>query len=56
MSDMNLTQSEADALIAIEKHRVSDERSYFPMSGESLSLPLQFMIAVIPGLCAESSD
>ena len=41
MSDMNLTQSEADALIAIEKHRVSDERSYFPMSGESLSLPLQ---------------
>ena len=41
MSDLNLTQAEADALIAMEKHRVSDERSDFPMNGQSLSLPLQ---------------
>jgi hypothetical protein len=41
MSDLKLTQPEADALIAMEKHRVSDERSDFPMNGESLSLPLQ---------------
>jgi hypothetical protein len=41
MSDLNLTQPEADALIAMEKHRVSDERSDFPMNGQSLSLPLQ---------------
>ncbi len=41
MSDMNLTQAEADALIAMEKHRVSDERSDFPMNGQSLSLLLQ---------------
>lgn len=41
MSDMILTQAEADALIAMEKHRMSDERSNFPLSGQSLSLPLQ---------------
>lgn len=41
MTDNNLTQSEADALIAMEKHRVSDEGNDFPMQGESLSLPLQ---------------
>lgn len=41
MSDMNLTQAEADALIAMEKHRIGDERSDFPMNGQSLSLPLQ---------------
>lgn len=41
MSDLNLTQAEADALIAMEMHRVSDERNDFPMNGQSLSLPLQ---------------
>jgi hypothetical protein len=41
MADINLTQPEADALIAMEKHRVSDERSDFPMNGQSLSLMLQ---------------
>ena len=41
MSDLNLTQAEADALIAMEKHRVSDERNDFPMNGQSLSLMLQ---------------
>lgn len=41
MADLNLTQTEADALIAMEKHRVDDERYDFPMGGESLVLPLQ---------------
>ena len=41
MAGINLTQAEADALIAMEKHRVSDERSDFPMNGQSLSLTLQ---------------
>lgn len=41
MADLNLTQAEADALIAMEKHRVSDERHDFPMGGESLVVPLQ---------------
>ena len=27
MADINLTQAEADALIAMEKHRVTDERT-----------------------------
>jgi hypothetical protein len=43
MADMNLTQPEADALIAMEKHRVSDERSDFPMNGQSFRLLLQSM-------------
>ena len=41
MADMNLTQAEADALIAMAKHRVNEERSDFPMGGQSLVLPLQ---------------
>ena len=41
MAELNLTQAEADALIATEKHRVSDERCAFPMGGQSLILPLQ---------------
>ncbi len=41
MADINLTQSEADALIAMEKHRTNEDRAVFPMSGESLVLPLQ---------------
>lgn len=41
MAEINLTQAEADALIAMEKHRTSEERSNFPMGGESLSLPFQ---------------
>ena len=41
MSDLNLTQTEADALIAMEKHRASEERVDFPMGGQSLVLPLQ---------------
>ena len=41
MANINLTQAEADALIAMEKHRVTDERTDFPMGGESVVLPLQ---------------
>ena len=41
MAELNLTQAEADALIAMEKHRVNEDRSDFPMGGQSLALPLQ---------------
>lgn len=41
MADINLTQAEADALIGMEKHRASEDRSDFPMGGQSLVLPLQ---------------
>ncbi len=41
MTNVNLTQAEADALIAMEKHRSNEERSDFPMAGESVELPLQ---------------
>ena len=41
MADINLTQAEADALIAMEKHRITDRRADFPMGGQSLTLPLQ---------------
>lgn len=38
---MNLTQAEADALISMEKHRVNEDRNDFPMTGQSVVLPLQ---------------
>ena len=41
MADMNLTQAEADASIGMQKHRVNEDRSDFPMAGQSLVLPLQ---------------
>jgi hypothetical protein len=41
MAEINLTQAEADALIAMEKHRVNEDRSDFPMGGQSVVLPLQ---------------
>lgn len=41
MAEISLTQAEADALIAMEKHRANDERSDFPMGGQSVVLPLQ---------------
>ena len=40
MADIHLTQSEAEALIAMEKHRLDDERYSYPTSG-SLVVPLQ---------------
>jgi hypothetical protein len=41
MAEIKLTQPEADALIAMEKHRINEERSEFPMGGQSASLPLR---------------
>ncbi|MDX2206157.1 MAG: hypothetical protein SFU57_00800 [Gemmatimonadales bacterium] len=41
MADINLTQAEADALIAMEKHRANEEHADFPMSGQSVVFPLQ---------------
>jgi len=41
MAEIALTQAEADALIAMEKHRVNEEHCDFPMGGESLVLHLQ---------------
>ena len=41
MADMNLTQAEADALIAMEKHRVNDDRMGFPTGGQSITFALQ---------------
>lgn len=41
MADLNLTQTEADALIAMEKHCATDDQYDFPMAGDSLVLPLQ---------------
>ena len=40
MSDINLTQSEADLLIAMEKHRINDDRWEYPVVGGSVSIPL----------------
>jgi hypothetical protein len=40
MADINLTQSEADALIAMEKQRVDDKQWYFPVPGARIAIPL----------------
>ena len=41
MAKTDLTQAEADALITMEKHRVNEELSGFPVNGEAIVLPLQ---------------
>jgi hypothetical protein len=40
MADLEITQVEADALIAMEKHRVNDKTWRFSAPGESLAIPL----------------
>jgi uncharacterized protein DUF6978 len=40
MADINLTQLEADGLIAMEKHRVDETQWEFPSPGEKLEIPL----------------
>jgi hypothetical protein len=40
MPEINLTQAEADALLAMEKHRIDDNRWDFPDPGESIHIPL----------------
>src|SRR5208282_999150 len=41
MAEINLTQPEADALIAMEKHRTDDTRYSYPNLGGLISVPLQ---------------
>lgn len=41
MAEINLTQAEADTLIAMEKHRVNEDRRDFPTVGESVVVSLQ---------------
>lgn len=40
MGDIELTQEDADHLIAMEKHRADEEQRGFPQAGESVSAPL----------------
>ena len=41
MADIDLTQAEADALMAMEKHRGTENWTDFPTGGQSSILPLQ---------------
>ena len=41
MAEINLTQEEANILIAMEKRRANEDSSDFPMRGQSVTLPLQ---------------
>ncbi|MGC2518283.1 MAG: hypothetical protein WA373_04155 [Burkholderiales bacterium] len=40
MADIHLTQSEADALIAMEKHRANEDRYSYPLAG-SVIIPVE---------------
>lgn len=40
MAEINLTQDEADLLIAMKKYKVNDERWDYPGLGGSISIPL----------------
>lgn len=40
MADLNLTQAEADALLAMEKQRVDEKQWKFPGPGDRLRIPL----------------
>ena len=40
MADINITQAEADALIAMEKQRSDDRQWLFPVPGDGLAIPL----------------
>lgn len=41
MADIYLTQAEADALLAMEKHRVNETGHSYPSLGGSIRVPLQ---------------
>jgi uncharacterized protein DUF6978 len=56
MADVDLTQAEADALIAMEKHCVDDKEYTFPAPGEQIVIPVtshdrreQFLLDVTRG-------
>jgi hypothetical protein len=40
MAEIHLTQAEADLLLVMEKHRLTDEHWEFPQPGQALSIPL----------------
>ena len=40
MAEINLTQTEADALISLEKHRINEEEWEYPDLGGAISVPL----------------
>lgn len=40
MSDISLLQSDADALIAMEKYRIDDQRWTYPQFGGAIQIPL----------------
>jgi|ERR1700728_2171094 hypothetical protein len=40
MADINISQAEADRLIAMEKQRSDDKQWFFPDPGERLAIPL----------------
>lgn len=40
MPEVNLTQAEAEALIAMEKHRVDEQEYDYPALGGSIAVPL----------------
>ena len=40
MADINLTQTEADALMEMEKRRADEKEYFFPQPGERISIPL----------------
>lgn len=40
MADIDITQAEGDALIAMERHRVNDQEWLFSAPGEKLAIPL----------------
>jgi len=40
MADANITQAEADSLIAMEKHRLDDQAWLFSAPGERIAVPL----------------
>jgi hypothetical protein len=42
MAEIDITQTEADALIAMEKHRVDDKDCLFPEPGGRLAIALGF--------------
>jgi hypothetical protein len=54
MADINLTQDEADKLLAMEKHAVDEKEWLFPPPGDRVAIPLtsfdkreNFMLDVI---------
>ena len=40
MADINLTQDEADKLMAMEKRSIDKEEWFFPAPGERIAIPL----------------